>query len=90
MTCGKGVQTRTRTCTNPPPSGGGKNFGKITQQTKKCNLGKCEGIEIINFVLTDIGKMEHRNKSFSDLVYSETSAVISGIKFLKLKLDLSS
>ena len=40
-TCGKGEQTRTRTCTNPLPSGGGKGCGKITQQKKNCNLGKC-------------------------------------------------
>ena len=50
----------------------------------------CEGMEIISFDPTDTGKMEHRNNSFSGLVYSETSAVISGIIFLKLKLNSSS
>ncbi|XP_020628230.1 ectin-like [Orbicella faveolata] len=48
-TCGRGVQTRTRTCTNPPPSGGGKGCGRVTQQNKKCNLKPCKGTEIINF-----------------------------------------
>lgn len=43
-TCGKdAVKTRTRTCTNPPPSGGGKGCGKRTEQKVKCKLPKCKG-----------------------------------------------
>ena len=45
VTCGGGVQIRTRTCTNPPPSGGGKNCieQKLgpAKQTKKCNTQPC-------------------------------------------------
>ena len=45
MTCGGGVQTSTRTCTNPPPSGGGptcieQNLGP-TEMTQECNTQKC-------------------------------------------------
>jgi len=43
VTCGKGRQRRTRSCTNPPPSGGGRDCRGATEQTKKCILGKCEG-----------------------------------------------
>ena len=43
-TCGKGEQTRTRSCTNPPPSGGGKGCGKVTQQKKKCNPAPCKSM----------------------------------------------
>ena len=50
-TCGKGKKTRTRTCTNPPPSGGGKNCKGKDNQTKNCNRRKCPGMEIINFYL---------------------------------------
>ena len=45
VTCGGGVQKRTRTCTNPPPSGGGpncieQNLGPAEQQ-QACNKGDC-------------------------------------------------
>ena len=45
VTCGGGVQSRTRTCTNPPPSGGGpncidQNLGPAKQE-QACNKGDC-------------------------------------------------
>ena len=43
VTCGKGVQTRSRSCINPPPQHGGKNcsaFGPPVE-TKECNLKEC-------------------------------------------------
>ena len=45
MTCGGGVQTSTRTCTNPPPSDGGatcieQNLGPA-EMTQECNTQKC-------------------------------------------------
>ena len=45
VTCGGGVQTRTRTCTKPPPSGGGldcieQDLGPA-KEDKQCNTQDC-------------------------------------------------
>ncbi|XP_073256120.1 coadhesin-like [Porites lutea] len=42
-TCGEGVKTLTRTCTNPPPSNGGKNCSELGQAMKNvsCNEQAC-------------------------------------------------
>eukprot|EP01006_Ploeotia_vitrea_P057701 TRINITY_DN68199_c5_g9_i1.p1 TRINITY_DN68199_c5_g9~~TRINITY_DN68199_c5_g9_i1.p1 ORF type:complete len:429 (+),score=40.55 TRINITY_DN68199_c5_g9_i1:456-1742(+) len=40
-TCGTGVLTQTRTCNNPPPSGGGANCEGTDQQQVECTL-TCE------------------------------------------------
>ena len=39
--CGKSTQTRTRTCTNPPPSRGGKDCSGDTTESKDCIKQKC-------------------------------------------------
>ncbi|XP_020630859.1 ectin-like [Orbicella faveolata] len=45
VTCGGGVQTRTRTCTNPPPSGVGSNCTEQNlgpaEEEQKCNMEEC-------------------------------------------------
>ncbi|XP_031569457.1 adhesion G protein-coupled receptor B1-like isoform X2 [Actinia tenebrosa] len=42
FTCGViGKQTRTRTCTNPPPQNGGPDCVGPSSETKECNLGCC-------------------------------------------------
>ncbi|XP_027054273.1 mucin-like protein [Pocillopora damicornis] len=42
-TCGKGSHTRTRTCTSPPPSAGGKDCSSLgsDKETEECDAGGC-------------------------------------------------
>ena len=49
-TCGEGVKTLTRTCTNPPPSNGGKNCSELGQAMKNvsCNEQACRKFEFLN------------------------------------------
>ncbi|XP_065679542.1 uncharacterized protein LOC105843886 isoform X2 [Hydra vulgaris] len=46
VTCGNGLQKRERTCTNPVPSGGGKDCVGNLSETIKCNLDKCIGLTL--------------------------------------------
>ncbi|XP_078354736.1 uncharacterized protein LOC144639305 isoform X3 [Oculina patagonica] len=43
VTCGGGTQTLTRTCTNPPPSNGGKDCSELgpAEKTQECNTQEC-------------------------------------------------
>ena len=43
--CGGGIQTRSRTCTNPPPSYGGKTCEGPATESKACNTESCTGID---------------------------------------------
>ncbi|XP_068727246.1 mucin-like protein [Montipora capricornis] len=43
VTCGEGHQYRTRTCTNPPPSGGGKNCTGPRTEFRTCIQQSCPG-----------------------------------------------
>ncbi|XP_022783430.1 coadhesin-like [Stylophora pistillata] len=40
--CGDGKRNRTRTCTNPPASGGGDDCMGTTFETENCNPGPCK------------------------------------------------
>jgi len=40
-TCGPGTKKRTRTCSNPPPSHGGKNCEGPPEEVQECNLKPC-------------------------------------------------
>ena len=44
-TCGGGVQTRNRTCTNPPPSYNGEDCSRLgpNKNTRECNNRGCPG-----------------------------------------------
>ena len=42
-TCGDGTKTRTRSCTNPTPFGGGSTCLGSNTQTIACNLVDCPG-----------------------------------------------
>ncbi|XP_078378562.1 coadhesin-like [Oculina patagonica] len=41
--CGGGVRHRTRTCTNPPPQGGGQDCQGPDSESQKCNTQPCGG-----------------------------------------------
>ena len=43
VSCGKGTQTRTRTCTNPPPEGKGSDCKRLgpKSETQDCNKKSC-------------------------------------------------
>ena len=43
VTCGGGVKTLTRTCTNPLPSNGGRDCSELgpAEKTAPCNEKKC-------------------------------------------------
>lgn len=43
-TCGKGTQLRFRSCTDPPPNGGGRSCDILGKpiQTRQCKLGRCK------------------------------------------------
>ena len=52
--CGGGVKTRNRTCTNPPPANGGEDCSVLGPDTStmECNIQGCPGIyeTVFNFV----------------------------------------
>ena len=52
VTCGGGVRTLTRTCTNPPPSNGGKDCSELgpAEKTVPCNEQKCRKYSFHNFL----------------------------------------
>lgn len=43
VSCSLGTQSRSRTCTNPPPTFGGKDCMGKSDETKSCNKGPCPG-----------------------------------------------
>ncbi|XP_063688735.1 uncharacterized protein LOC134821851 [Bolinopsis microptera] len=44
--CGKGTQTRSKTCNNPPPARGGKDCGGEAVESKECMIAECPGVEL--------------------------------------------
>ncbi|XP_078354722.1 uncharacterized protein LOC144639299 isoform X2 [Oculina patagonica] len=62
VTCGGGTQTLTRTCTNPPPSNGGKDCGELGPAEKKvpCNEEECPPLCTAGL---DIGIILDKSKS---------------------------
>ena len=43
VTCGDGTKSRTRSCSNPTPFGGGSDCSGSSSQSANCNNGACPG-----------------------------------------------
>ena len=56
--CGSGVQVRTRDCSNPPPSGNGKNCAGEASEERDCNTKECSSRYITIWMLQKPNKMD--------------------------------
>ena len=54
INCGTGTRTRTRSCTNPPPSHGGDDCQGPSQETSTCMLAHCPGNGLFNLELVQL------------------------------------
>ena len=56
VTCGVGTKTLTRTCTNPPPSNGGKDCSDLgpAQETETCHEQACRKLEFHLFAIAKL------------------------------------
>ena len=54
-TCAGGTQSRSRTCTNPPPIHGGKYCPGSSEQTQSCNNQPCPGKANLRSIMTSAG-----------------------------------
>lgn len=54
-TCAGGTQSRSRTCTNPPPIHGGKHCPGSSEQTQSCNNQPCPGNAILRSIIISAG-----------------------------------
>ncbi|KAL9955604.1 hypothetical protein ACROYT_G036949 [Oculina patagonica] len=65
-TCGGGVQTRKRTCTNPPPASSGKDCSGLgpDTSTRECNTMECP-----KKTWTPVGCYENRGRALADILF---------------------
>ena len=69
-TCGGGTKTRSRTCTNPAPSNGGRDCRGQAVRTRRCNRRKCR-VNKLKFACDD----ELTIYLDGEEVYSDTNAL---------------
>ena len=68
-TCGGGTKYRSRSCTNPSPSNGGKPCHGSSRDKPTCNTNGCPGImELCQAIYLHC--VQGTNKQFCTLVYS--------------------
>ncbi|XP_020605695.1 hemicentin-1-like isoform X2 [Orbicella faveolata] len=72
-TCGSGVQTRKRTCTNPPPSNGGKDCSRLgpDSTTRECNNQECQK------TWKPMGCYQNRGRALGDILFKSRRGKIS-------------
>ena len=61
VSCGKGIQARSRSCINPPPQHGGKNCSAYGPpvETKECSLRECPSMAICCILFLGVYKQHH-------------------------------
>lgn len=81
VTCGGGVGTFKRTCTNPPPSNGGKNCSELglgpANKTASCNEQECRKFFLVSFGSFLILKLEQK---WSLVIENKVSQIFCGKK----------
>ena len=59
VTCGNGTSTRSRTCTNPAPSAGGRTCQGTNTDSQTCTLYTCPGMYGCNLILVRVLRLVH-------------------------------
>lgn len=73
VSCGDGVVTRNRTCTNPAPANGGADCAGLSEETQACNEGECTHLYYANWTVG--GCVADGNQpSWEQNLYSDLSA----------------
>lgn len=69
-TCGAGIKSRSRTCSNPAPQNGGLPCAGLSAESTSCNPSPCKGNAIMSFwfpLLVDDSYAPHVSKTSSSI-----------------------
>lgn len=72
--CGGGTQTQTRTCTNPPPSGGGASCSGPSTNTQPCNTQACTAAPTVTTTINGSSSATVTTTQSFDIKMSSTNA----------------
>lgn len=78
--CGPGKRNRTRTCDNPPPSGGGAECSGPALETVDCNVGPCVG-KLLQFLCDLISIIVIIQRFFIYNIYNPTILAVFDCTF---------
>lgn len=90
-TCGGGVQNRTRSCTNPPPSNGGVPCQGLAIDCQRCAAIRCPSKEHIQTISTHIIKTNFKPSAFLPrcfrfLLYNAENTLLV-LRFMEVRED---